>query len=538
MEILKGIGVGDGIAVGRLLILDSDRQGTETAALSPEEEWSRYCAAKEQTARELRCLYDKALSEAGEDAAEIFSMHEMLLDDDDFTDLVRTCIQNGKMGAERAVQEAGEQLSKEFEALEDEYMRARAADFRDIARQVAAVLRGETEQTPELSRPAIVAAEDLTPSQTIRLDKSKILALVTHRGTANSHTAILARSLQIPALIGVELRPDWNGALAVLDGGAQTLVLAPEPGLLREYEGKLEAQTARREEWRALIGQPNITRGGRSIQVFANAGGLEDLDAVCANDAGGIGLFRTEFVFLGSDHWPDEEEQFALYSGILGRMQGKRVIFRTIDLGADKQAGYCDWPNEENPALGIRGIRLCLRSPEIFRTQLRALFRASAFGPMGIMYPMIISEEGVDRVRVLSAGVRQELLEEGVPVGEPEEGIMIETPAAALLTDRLAPRVDFFSIGSNDLTQYTLALDRQNPNLAEFFQPHHEAVLRLIQMTVENAHAAGIWCGICGELGADLALTERFLRLGIDELSVSPGAILPLRSRIRALDTP
>lgn len=537
METLHAISMSNGIAIGELLVLAQSPQDADTAFLGEETEWNRYCDARTRAMEKLRLLAQKTLCEVGEEAAGIFEMHEMLIEDEDFTCLVHDLIRNNCMNAAEAALKAGCSMAEEFESLESEYMRARAVDFRDISGQIAVILRGQEGLLPTLTRPVILAAEDLTPSQTMQLDVEKVLAFVTHQGSANSHTAILARSLQIPALFGIKPQPGWSGKTAVLDGQSAQLILEPDETVLSAYRRKQDGQNEQRRELQTLIGKPNVTKDGRSIQIFANAGSLEDLDSVCANDAGGIGLFRTEFIFMRADSWPSEEDQFSIYRSVLERMRGKPVIFRTVDIGADKQAAYFNRPREENPAMGVRGVRLCLQNPEIFRTQLRALFRASVYGKMSVMYPMITSLEEVRRIRTISAGIKKSLMQEDIPVGEPEEGIMIETPAAALISDLLAPYVDFFSIGSNDLTQYTLALDRQNTEVMEFFLPHHEAVLRLIQLTVENARKAGIWCGICGELGADPALTEQFIDFGVHELSVVPGSVLPLRRQIREMDT-
>ena len=457
----------------------------------------------------------------------------MLLDDEDFGDSVRNSIETQKINAEYATAIAGDNFSKMFAEMEDDYFRGRAADMKDIAERVINVLTGASDRA-SFDEPVIIAADDLLPSQTVQLDKDKVLAFVTRKGSSNSHTAILARTMNIPALIGVPVEEDWDGHQAIVDAHSGTFILDPDAETL-----KAQAEIQRKdEEARRLLqelkGRENTTLDGKTINLYANIGNLGDVGAVLSNDGGGIGLFRSEFIYIGRDELPTEEEQFQIYKSVAETMAGKKVIIRTLDIGADKKADYLHLDKEDNPALGFRAIRICLARPEIFETQLRAIYRASAFGTVSIMYPMITSVEEVKKIKEISAGVREKLAKANIPIGRVEEGIMIETPAAAVISDELAQLVDFFSIGTNDLTQYTLAMDRQNAKLENFYNPHHEAILRLINLVVQNGHAHDTWVGICGELGADTTLTETFLQMGVDELSVSPSMILPVRKQIRS----
>lgn len=523
-----------GIAIGKIKFYSrAESRIVRTKVSDIDAEIARYEAAKETAVEQLNGLYEKALEEVGESGAEIFRVHAMMLEDDYFSGSVHNVITSQGINAEYAAAVTGDNFAEMFANMDDDYFRARAADVKDITSRVVAVLSGGESNGDIGGESAIIAAEDLAPSETVQMDRSRLLAFVTHLGSANSHTAILAKIMGIPALTDVEVSPEWDGKLAIVDGYEGKLLIDPGETVLDGYFKKKDADDERRRLLQELRGKENVTRSGQRIDLYANAGSLDDLDSVIENDAGGIGLFRSEFLYLESDAYPTEEEQFAAYKKVVETMGGKKVIIRTLDIGADKQTDYFGLDEEENPALGYRAIRICLTRPEIFRTQLRALFRASACGNLAIMYPMIISVDEVQRIREISRSVREELIAEGISVGEVEEGIMIETPAAALISDELAKEVDFFSIGTNDLTQYTLAIDRQNAKLDDFYDPHHPAVLRSIRMVVENGHRAGIRVGICGELGADTALTETFLRMGVDELSVSPGCILPVRKAIR-----
>ena len=540
MQVFKGKGVCDAVAVGKALVIKDNNAAVERkTAQDPVKELERVEKAKEQAVRELSQIHEKALESVGEADAEIFEIHIMMLDDEDFNDSIKDLIENEGVNAEYAVYETSETLSRMFSEMDDDYMRARAADIKDISNRLIACLRGGDTLSDADDDTSVICASDLTPSRTVQLDKSKVLAFVTAKGTDNSHTAILARNMNIPAVISVGdefLSAVRNGDIIAVDGHIGEVFISPDEETTERLRKKQEADDKRRQLLLELRGKENITRDGRKIEVFANIGGLNEMDLVSENDAGGIGLFRSESIFLGRDDIPDEEEQFSIYRRVLEKAEGKKVIIRTLDIGADKQVDYLDLDKEENPALGVRGIRLCLTRPELFRTQLRALFRASVYGSLGIMFPMIISTSEVQKCLDICDDVKSELRSEGSAWSEDTEiGIMIETPAAALISDKLADMVDFFSIGTNDLTQYTLACDRQNPGAGIFIDTHHEAVLKLIEMTVANAHPRNVWVGICGELGADLDLTETFIRIGIDELSVSPSMILPLRERIRSI---
>lgn len=536
MQAYKGKSVFGGIAIGRIRVYQKNRQQVRRTRIEDTEaELARYERARIETVNQLKELYEKALVEVGEENAAIFEIHGMMLEDGDYNESVQNMIQSNCVNAEFAVAATGDNLSQMFAAMQDEYMRARAADIKDITERIIGNLQGTAKEDKVVGEPAIIVAEDLAPSETVQLDKKLILSFVTIQGSPNSHTAILARTMGIPALVGTSIPPeaDLDGKMAIVDGTTGVLYVEPEEGLLREMEGRKEEEVRKRELLLEMKGQESITADGHRIRLYANIGNIDDLAAVLENDAEGIGLFRSEFLYLQRDTYPTEDEQFAIYKKVAETMAGKTAIIRTLDIGADKQCEYFGLEKEENPALGCRAIRICLKRPEIFKTQLRALYRASAFGRLAIMYPMIISPEEVRRIKKITEEVKRELRTQEIEYGEPEQGIMIETPAAVMMSRELAREVDFFSIGTNDLTQYTLAIDRQNQNLEEFYDPHHPAILRMIEMTVQNAHAEGIWVGICGELGGDREVTDSLLRMGVDELSVSPGNILPLRKAIR-----
>ena len=536
MLVKEGKSVFNGVAIGKIFVYrKADKAVSQNQVEDTAAEMARFEAAKEKAMSQLKGLYEKALKDVGEEEAMIFDVHQMLLDDLDYNESIQNIIENDKMNAEYAVFMTCEQFAAMFLSMDDDYMRGRAADVKDISERVISILNGSQVSPEAMPEPVIILAEDLAPSETVQFEKDKLLALVTQKGSANSHTAILARTMNIPSLVStdVEVDPDYDGKMAVVDGFAGLLYIDPdEETLTKMYEKK-----GRADQQRALLqemkGKETVTKSGKHIHLYSNIGGIQDVDAVLENDAEGIGLFRSEFLYLECDDYPSEEVQFEAYKTVLSRMGGKKVIIRTLDIGADKQIGYFDLPKEENPALGYRAIRICLTREEVFRTQLRALYRASAYGTLSIMFPMIISVKEILRIKEIVEEVKLELAREDKPVCNVELGIMIETPAAAVISDLLAPHVDFFSIGTNDLSQYTLAIDRQNQSLDNFFDPHHEAILRLIQVTIENAHKYGAWCGICGELGADMELTQRFIQMGIDELSVSPGYTLALRKRIR-----
>lgn len=534
MRSFEGKKIFNGVAIGKIHFYSKEqnqvvRRKVEDAAA----EWARYEEARQTAIEQLLGLYEKAKVEVGEDNAVIFEVHSMMLEDDDYNDSIRNIIENQGVNAEYAVGITGDNFAEMFASMDDEYMKARSADVKDISERVISILSGADQSTQIGAQPVIVVAEDLAPSETVQMDKSSLLAFVTRLGSANSHTAILARTMSIPALIGVQIDPEWNGHMGIVDGYAGRFIVDPDEETLEKYREQQRKDQEQKELLQTLKGQETVTKAGRALKLYANIGNVGDLGNVLANDAAGIGLFRSEFLYLESSDFPTEDQQFEAYRKVAETMAGKKVIIRTLDIGADKQVDYFNLGQEDNPALGYRAIRICLTQPEIFKTQLRALFRASAYGNIAIMYPMITSVEEVRRIKEISAQVKEELTRAGIRIGDVEEGIMIETPAAAVISDLLAKEVDFFSIGTNDLTQYTLAIDRQNAKLDAFYNPHHEAVLRLIQMVVDNAHKEGIWAGICGELGADTTLTERFLEMGLDELSVSPGAILPIRKIVR-----
>lgn len=541
MEQIFGKGVSKGVAAGPISFyrrasgVIPRHEVSDTAA-----ELERFRAARETAKEQLAKLYDKALAEAGEDAAMLFEAHQMMLDDLDFVESIEGMIENDRVNAEAAVSDTGAQFAEMFAAMDDSYMQARAADIRDISARVIGILTGEGESGIVSDVPCIVAADDLAPSETVQLDKALILGFITAGGSANSHTAILARTMGIPAIIGAgdALQPEMEGKYAIIDGQTGEAVIEPDDAERERLLKKQAKEKALKELLDQLKGKPNVTKDGRNVMVYCNIGSPADIDAVLQNDGGGIGLFRSEFLYLQGSDYPTEDEQFEAYKTVAERMGGRRVIIRTLDIGADKQADYFHLDKEENPAMGLRAIRICLTRPEVFRTQLRALYRASAYGKIAIMFPMITSVWEVQEIKRICRNIRAELAEEGVPMADKVElGIMIETPAAVMMSAELAREVDFFSVGTNDLTQYTLAVDRQGVGLDRFFDAHHPAVLRMLHMAAENAHKAGIWIGICGELGADAELIETFLSMGIDELSVSPSAVLPLRSAIRSIDT-
>lgn len=539
MEVYQGKSVFGGIAIGRISVHKKDEQQVKRVRIEdPEQEILRYRQAKQTAMEQLQGLYQKALKEVGEANAAIFEIHQMMLEDDDYNESVENIIRMQQVNAEYAVASTGDNFAQMFSAMDDDYMRARSADVKDISERVLSVLGDRSTGIAASEEPVIIVADDLAPSETVQLNKDLVLSFVTVHGSVNSHTAILARTMSIPALIGtaIPLTDDIDGKVGIVDGKNGCIYVDPDEDTLgRMQQLKLEEQE-KKELLQTLKGRENITIDGKKIMLYANIGNSKDLAAVLQNDAGGIGLFRSEFIYLERETFPTEEEQFQIYRTVAETMAGKPVIIRTLDIGADKKCDYFEMEPEENPAMGCRAIRICLTRPEIFKTQLRALFRASAFGNISIMYPMIISVEEVHRIKEIVTGVKRELTEQGVAFGEPKQGIMIETPAAVMMSEELAKEVDFFSIGTNDLTQYTLAIDRQNPKLDAFYDPHHPAVLRMIQMVVENAHKAGIWAGICGELGADTTLTRRFLAMGVDELSMSPGSILPVRKIILETD--
>lgn len=534
MEQYTGKSIFKGTAIGRVLFYSKNQQQVKRAKVEdPEAEIARYEEAKAKAIEQLGALHDKALAEVGEANAMIFEVHAMMLEDDDYNESVYNIIRNDNVNAEFAVATTGDNFSVMFAEMDDEYFKARAADVKDISERVISVLMGRTTDGDLGDEPVIVVAEDLAPSETVQMDKSKLLAFVTRLGSSNSHTAILARTMNIPALIGIDIKEEWNGKMAIVDGKTGTFYVDPDVATLEKYLAEKKKEEEARELLSQLKGQPDETVDGRHIHLYANIGSVADVTNVLANDAAGIGLFRSEFLYLEKDNYPTEEEQFQVYKTVAQNMAGKKVVIRTLDIGADKQVDYFNMEHEENPAMGYRAIRICLDRVEIFKTQLRALYRASAFGTISIMFPMIISVKEVQEIKKICAEVRAELDASGIEYGNVELGIMIETPAAVMISDLLAKEVDFFSIGTNDLTQYTLAIDRQNPKLDNIYDSHHPAILRMIQMVIDNGHKENCWVGICGELGADTSLTEQFVKMGIDELSVSPTFVLPVRKVIR-----
>lgn len=540
MQVYSGKSVFGGIAIGKISVYKKNEQQVKRVRTEDTKgELARYEAAKAAAVEQLQELYQKALKEVGEANAAIFEIHQMMLDDGDYNESVENIIETQKVNAEYAVAVTGDNFAQMFRAMDDDYMRERAADVKDISERVLSVLSGGQKGKVVTDEPVIIVADDLAPSETVQMEKDMVLSFVTVHGSVNSHTAILARIMAIPALIGTEELPlddTVDGKLAVVDGLNGKIYVEPDAQTLEEMKKRRQEEQEKKELLQLLKGKENVTLDGKKIMLYANIGNIKDLATVIQNDAGGIGLFRSEFIYLEKDQYPTEEEQFSIYKTAVETMAGKRVIIRTLDIGADKQCEYFKMDKEENPALGYRAIRICLTRPEIFKTQLRALFRASAYGNLAIMYPMITSLWEVKRIKEIVEEVKAELTAEQLEFGNPQQGIMIETPAAVMMSGELAKEVDFFSIGTNDLTQYTLAIDRQNPKLDKFYDAHHPAVLSMIRMTVENAHKAGIWAGICGELGADTSLTKEFLAMGVDELSVSPGSILPIRKIILETD--
>lgn len=541
MYTIQGKGVSGGVANGPLCFYQrGDHDIAKHEVADTEAEKQRFESARQTAMEQLKALYEKALAEVGEEGAELFEAHQMMLDDLDYVEGIQDLIDGEQVNAEYAVSQVAEQFAQMFASMDDSYMQARAADVKDISNRVIGILGGVVAGGIDSDVPVILAADDLAPSETVQLDKSKILGFVTQGGSGNSHTAILARTMGIPAVIGTgdALREDYEGKTAWIDGETGELFVEADEITHERLSKKHAKQRAMKELMDQLKGKENVTIDGRKVMVYCNIGSPDDVDQVLANDGGGIGLFRSEFLYLQNNDYPTEEQQFQAYKTVAERMGGKRVIIRTLDIGADKQADYFQLAHEENPAMGLRAIRICLTRPEVFKTQLRALYRASAYGKIAIMFPMITSEWEVLEIKRICEGVKAELRKEEQPFDENIElGIMVETPAAVMMSDRLAKLVDFFSVGTNDLTQYTLATDRQGGNLDRFFDAHHPAVLRMIKMAADNAHKAGIWIGICGELGADTSMTETFMALGVDELSVSPSAVLPLRSTIRSINT-
>ena len=536
MNTFIGKSIYNGIAIGRMMFLKQEKKEVACIkVLDRQAEIDRYEAAKEVAREQLEVLYEKAIEEVGEINALIFEFHQTLLDDDDYNESIYNIIESAGVNAEFAIATAGDKFSMMFAQMDSEYFKARAVDVKDISERLIHILLGNEEIELLGNSPVVLLADDLSPSETILLDKSKVLAFVTLRGSLNSHTAILARAMGIPALIGIEVDESWNGKNAIVDGAKGKLIIEPDSAILEDYV----EQKMRLDEARALLtqlkGLPDVTKDGREIKVYANIGGVADVDDVIENDAAGIGLFRSEFLLLGRTEAPTEEEQFKIYKEVAERMAGKKVIIRTLDIGADKQVGYFHMDKEENPAMGNRAIRLCLERTDVFKTQLRALYRASAYGTISIMFPMIISLHEVHEIKKICNEIKEELTAENIPYGDVQLGIMTETPAAVMISDYLAKEVDFFSIGTNDLTQYTLAIDRQNAKLSAFYDTHHLAVLRMIQLVIDNGHREGCWVGICGELGAATTLTETFVNMGIDELSVSPSFVLPIRKIIREM---
>lgn len=540
MKICNGKSVFGGVAIGKISVYNKQQQQIERYHVeNVEDEIKRFEKAKEEAMSQLKGLYEKALAEVGEANAMIFEVHQMMLEDLDYNESITNMISTQKVNSEYAVGVTADNFVQIFSSMDDEYMKERAADVKDISERLVTVLSGNNGAGNDFSEPVIILADDLAPSETVQLDKDKVLAFVTRQGSSNSHTAILARTMNIPALIGVDVDVDtkYNGVKAVVDGFTGEFIIEPDAQTEQKKEERRQEELEKKALLQQMKGQENVTLDGQTINLYANIGNVEDVASVLQNDAGGIGLFRSEFLYLESNDYPTEEEQFTKYRQVVETMHGKKVIIRTLDIGADKQVDYFNMDKEENPALGYRAIRICLDRKEIFRTQLRALFRASAFGKLSIMFPMIISVNEVKQIKAIVEEVKAELREQGIAYSDDVElGIMIETPASVMISDKLAKEVDFFSIGTNDLTQYTLAIDRQNPKLDPIYDPHHPAVLRMIKTVVDNAHANGIWAGICGELGADLELTETFLAMGLDELSVSPSLILGLRKAIRSTD--
>ena len=538
MQCFQGKSVYKGIAMGPVVVLKkNDYQVKRTRIEDAETEAARVDVALKASQEQLQKLYDKAVKEVGEASAAIFEVHQMMLEDEDYLEAIQNMIRTEQVNAEYAVAVTGDNFAEMFASMDDDYMKARSADIKDISERLVRNLSGQGDVDLSSIEPSVIVADDLSPSETVQMDKDKILAFVTVHGSTNSHTAILARMMNIPALIGVkmDLEELQTGMTAVVDGFGGKVTFEPDEELKAQTEARMQEEEEKLKLLQELKGKENITLDGRKINIYANIGSVGDIGYVMENDAGGIGLFRSEFLYLGRNDFPTEEEQFQAYKQAVQMMAGKKVIIRTLDIGADKQVDYFNLGNEDNPAMGYRAIRICLRQPEIFKTQLRALLRAAVYGNLSIMYPMITSTEEVKKIYEIVAEVEEELKAQEIQYKIPEQGIMIETPAAAIISDKLAEMVDFFSIGTNDLTQYTLAIDRQNEKLDEFYNPHHEAILRMIQMVVDNAHKCGKWAGICGELGADATLTEQFVRMGLDELSVAPSMVLKLRKIVREM---
>ncbi len=538
MKVLKGKPIFKGFAIGKIYIykkqdLSVKREHIEDA----EAEFQRFETARQKAIADLQDLMDKAEAEVGEAGVDVLEVHQMMLDDGDYIDSVKNIIDSELVNAEFAVATTADNFYEMFNSMDDDYMKGRALDIRDISDRLLKVLKGYEESGIVSDEPVIVVADDLGPSETVQMDREKVLSFVTRHGSSNSHTAILARTMNIPALIEIDFDDSMDGCLGIVDGQTGEFIIEPDKETEEKYQKLIKDEIESREMLKELKDKETVTKSGRKLKLYANIGGIKDLASVLQNDAEGIGLFRSEFLYLAGDHYPTEEEQFQAYKTVAQNMAGKKVIIRTLDIGADKQIDYFELEHEDNPAMGFRAIRICLDRPEVFKTQLRAILRAAMFGNIAIMYPMITSLNEIKRIKAIVEEVKAELKEQGVPFKEDiEQGIMVETPAAAVISDILAPEVDFFSIGTNDLTQYTLAIDRQNAKLDEFYDAHHEAVLRLIKLVVDNSHKAGIWTGICGELGADLSLTETFIKMGVDELSVSPSFILPIRKIVRQMD--
>ena len=536
MEKFTGKSIFNGIAIGKILFYSKD--GVQIFRHKVEDtdaEIARYNKAKEKAIEELNVIYEKAVKEVGEMNAAVFEVHAMMLEDDDYNDSVKNIITSQGVNAEYAVATTSDNFSKMFAEMDDEYFQARAIDIKDISERVLNILAGRSSENILGDEPVIVVANDLAPSETVQMDKEKLLAFVTEGGSSNSHTAILARTMNIPALIGIKIDREWNGKMAVVDGYNGELILEPDEATIKVMKERQEKIAKDREMLQSLKGKEDVTLDGKHIKLYANIGSVADVANVLKNDANGIGLFRSEFLYLENDTFPTENEQFQAYKAVAENMAGKKVVIRTLDIGADKKVDYFGLDKEDNPAMGYRAIRICLKQQDIFKTQLRALLRASAYGNISIMFPMIISVNEVRQIKAIVAEVKEELISQGITVGDVELGIMIETPAAVMISDLLAKEVDFFSIGTNDLTQYTLAIDRQNSKLDDIYDSHHEAILRMIRMVVENGHKNNCWVGICGELGADTTLTEEFIKMGIDELSVSPTFVLPIRKIIREI---
>ena len=537
MEKYAGKSIFRKVAIGKVFFYEKNTAVVKRTKIDdPKAELERFEQAKETAKAQLQGLYEKALHEVGDSGAAIFEVHMMMIDDLDYNGSIQNMIESQSVNAEYAVAMTGDNFSTMFAEMDDDYMKARAADVKDISERLVSVLSGYDNDMGNLEEPVILVADDLAPSETFQMDKSKLLAFVTEHGSSNSHTAILARTMNIPAIIGIPIKKEWHGHMAIVDGYAGCVIIDPDEEEIAKAKKAVVEEEEKQKLLKTLKGQKTITKDGKEIHLYANIGSVADTASVLMNDAEGIGLFRSEFLYLESDTYPTETEQFNAYKTVAENMAGKKVIIRTLDIGADKQVDYFELDKEENPALGYRAIRICLTREEVFKTQLRALLRASAYGNISIMFPMIISVDEVRKIRQILEEVKEELRESGIPFKDVEIGVMIETPAAVMISEQLAQEVDFFSIGTNDLTQYTLAIDRQNPKLDEFYDAHHPAVLRMIQMTIENGHKGGAWVGICGELGADLELTETFLRMGVDELSVSPTFVLPVRNRVRELD--